>query len=76
MVEGAKRGGRWVRALKILAGIVVAALFFAGPTSGVGSLLPYALVAIFVVLLIAGMGAAWKLLRGPASDPGGGRRGR
>jgi ubiquinone biosynthesis protein len=59
----------------VATGIVVAALLFAGTDAGFGSLLPSAMVVIFIVLLIAGMAVAWRLLRLPVDDdPGATRR--
>lgn len=59
----------------VATGIVVAALLFAGADAGMGSLLPIAMVGIFVVLLIAGMSVAWRLLRLPVDhDQGPTRR--
>jgi ubiquinone biosynthesis protein len=52
----------------VATGIVVAALLFSGTDAGLGSLLPAAMVGIFVVLLMAGMAVAWRLLRLPVDD--------
>jgi predicted unusual protein kinase regulating ubiquinone biosynthesis (AarF/ABC1/UbiB family) len=55
----------------VATGIVVAALLFSGADAGFGTLLPALMVVVFMVLLLAGMVAAWRLLRLPdeTGDP-------
>ena len=52
----------------IATGIVVAALISAEPTTGLFALLPAILAALFLILLVMGIAAAWRLFRKPSSD--------
>jgi hypothetical protein len=60
-------GAAIVAGAVVASGIVVAALVFAGPSSDWFYLLPLVLVAVFAVLLVVGMLAAYRLFR-PVQD--------